>query len=165
MNFDSNISTLTLRWLPCCSCYCHFGVFVEYWTDCDRKEGKNQSQKWRSITRSFFVQISPLSAFKEELSFAFNFWIMTKPVHAHSTDDSQSRKQSVEKSFSARSRRSSESKSLNNKSFQSLRYNGSRNYFSSKSLINLNWSQNFDEHLSLLRDSIVAVNFLRIFLD
>lgn len=101
-----------------------------------RLKARTQSDNYSQDSSNF--QISPLAAFKEELSFAFNFWIITKPVHAHSTDDLQSRKDSVVKPLTARSRHTSESESLNNKSFQSLRLNGSQKYFSSKSLINLN---------------------------
>lgn len=78
-------------------------------------------------------QISPWDAFKSEISFAFNVWIITKPVRSKSSE-LVSRKSTPPRSLKSRSRYGSETRSLKNKSTRSLNFDDAAN---SRSLLNL----------------------------
>lgn len=91
-----------------------------------------------TLFRSKF-QISPWDAFKSEICFAFNVWIITKPVRAKSSEIVEavsrgSRKSTPPRSLKSRSRYGSESRSLKNKSTRSLNFDHDSN---SRSLLNL----------------------------
>jgi hypothetical protein len=78
-------------------------------------------------------KISPWDAFKSELSFAFNIWMITKPVRSRSSEGMVSRKSSLK----SRSRFGSESRSLKNKSTRSLNFDDGIHESNSRSLLNL----------------------------
>lgn len=85
---------------------------------------------------SFFIQISPWDAFKSEISFAFNVWIITKPVRSKSSEI-VSRKSTPPRSLKSRTRYGSESRSLKNKSTRSLNFDDAVHHSNSRSLLNL----------------------------
>lgn len=82
------------------------------------------------------IQISPWDAFKSEISFAFNVWIVSKPVRAKSSEI-VSRKSTPPRSLKSRSRYGSESRSLKNKSTRSLNFDDAIHDSNSRSLLNL----------------------------
>ncbi|KAG5684282.1 hypothetical protein PVAND_013518 [Polypedilum vanderplanki] len=81
-------------------------------------------------------KITHWNAFKSEIYFAFNFWIVTKPVRSQSSEI-VSRKSSPPRSLKSRSRYGSETRSLKNKSTRSLNFDGGLHNATSKSLLNL----------------------------
>ncbi|XP_070508319.1 glutamate receptor ionotropic, kainate 2-like [Chironomus tepperi] len=81
-------------------------------------------------------KITHWDAFKSELAFAFNFWIVTKPVRSQS-NEIVSRKSTPQRSLKSRSRFGSETRSFKNKSTRSLNFDSSLHEATSKSLLNL----------------------------